>query len=573
MVPPTCGAIESTAADPLIHRPLDSASRQIRLLKLHPGTEEGYIECHLEHTSLEENPEFMALSYVWGDPTDPRTILLHNEPFLVTKNLHAALRSIRSRFPGMSTIWVDALCINQQDLAERSRQVPLMQFIYSQAKHTVVWFGPGNELSKAAVQLIMDMKNILQPNDNLWFNDKAKEKLRMRPSFAEHPLTHLLDRLEAWEAFAYLVHQPWWTRVWIAQEIKYSKDPILYWGEDAVDWIHCEEAMLMAITWFGMIAYDRHFEEVHGELQLKIGIKKAAGVIRLCQHRRDEGPRRAFLYLMDSFWLCEATDPRDKVYALLGLGIDSHSESIIPNYESPVSLVYAQSVRDIIIRERNLKVFSYCSGQFIPRDAAIPSWAPDWRSRSPLKDRHMLLHIIDNVQRRIYTSAKPEKYAFRAAGDSPPAVGFCQQMKTLYTVGIRVDVILKISCSLESDSSATEWSTLFGIQDHTNLYRPTGQSSRDACIETMSAGLFTSGSQQREILDGMEAATRGRILFVGEAGYQGLALSVAQIKDVIVVLLGGACPLILREMEGHYIMVGEAYGTWSTTIDFSQIHH
>ena len=87
-------------------------------------------------------------------------------------------------------------------------------------------------------------------------------------------------------------------------------------------------------------------------------------------------------------------------------------------------------------------------------------------------------------------------------------------------------------------------------------------------MDTLSVGQFTPCSLVQEIVEFIPMTTTGRSFFIGEAGYQGLALLPAQIKDVIVVLLGGACPLILRETEGHYIMVGEAYGTWSATIRF-----
>ena len=570
MDPPAHEAIRTTAADTLIYRPLDSISRQIRLLKLYPGTEVEDVECHLEHVSLEDNPEFTALSYVWGDATDIRTILLHNVPFPVTKNLHAALRSIRSRLPELSTLWVDALCINQQDLPERSCQVPLMQFIYGQAKHTIVWFGPGNELSKRAVQLMIEMNNTLEPKDNPWFNEKFKNALSMNYSAAVHPMTHLLDRLEAWEAVAYLINVPWWTRVWVGQEINFSKAPILLWGEDTLLWVLCEEAMSMTTWWLSLIARNRDLEEVHGELQLKKGIQNARAVVRLCQGGLNKGPK-PLLHLMESFWLSEATDPRDKVYALLGLATDSHPESIMPDYESPVSLVYAESVKDTINREGNLQIFSYCSGLFTPMDAAIPSWAPDWRSKShdskrPLKQRHLTFHLIERAICMSCVTAKPENHVFSAAGDSPPAVGFCKQMKTLYTVGIRVDVIFEISNTRAYDYEPMEvikgWSALTGFNDQTKFYPPTGQLRADACMDTLTAGQFTPGSQPRDVMEGIGMVTCGRRFFVGEAGYQGLALSPAQTKDVIAVLLGGAYPLILREMEGHYVMVGEAYGTW-----------
>lgn len=147
-------------------------------------------------------------------------------------------------------------------------------------------------------------------------------------------------------------------------------------------------------------------------------------------------------------------------------------------------------------------------------------------------------------------------------------------MKTLYTVGIRVNVISKISNTRSYNYSPPEvtngWSTLSGYLDYTNLYPPTGQSRPDACIETLSAGQLNPDSPLSELRHCIGLVTSGRRFFVGEAGYQGLALSLAQIQDVVVVLLGGACPLVLREMEGHYTMVGEAYGTCSATIDSSQ---
>ena len=289
---PACGATQTT----MKYRPLDPVSKQIRLLKLHSGTEVEDIECHLEHVSLEDNPEFTALSYVWGDLTDTRTIYLHNVPFPVTKNLHSALRSIRSHTPDeMSILWVDALCINQQDLAERSCQVSLMQLIYSQAKHTIVWFGLGNDLSKRAVRLITEMTNTFNREDNDLFNKPQMASAKVLRA-AVHPLTHLVDRLEAWEALGYLINLPWWSRVWVAQEIKLSKDPILLWGENTLRWIECQEAMVMITVWFSKLAHDEDFLDVRDKLQLNQGVTRSTAMLRLCESRLDEGSTRELLF-------------------------------------------------------------------------------------------------------------------------------------------------------------------------------------------------------------------------------------------------------------------------------------
>jgi hypothetical protein len=124
-----------------VYEPLDSVKSQIRLLKLLPGSSSQRVECSSFTASLDEKElKYEALSYTWGSPRSPGTILLNKVPFLATENLEAALRCLRQ--PDESRIlWVDAICINQLDLAERSQQVGLMRRIYSQASNVVIWLG------------------------------------------------------------------------------------------------------------------------------------------------------------------------------------------------------------------------------------------------------------------------------------------------------------------------------------------------------------------------------------------------------------------------------------------------
>ncbi|KUJ08711.1 HET-domain-containing protein, partial [Mollisia scopiformis] len=115
-----------------------------RLLKILPGLEHAVIKCELEVVDLESRPRFEALSYVWGNPNPPNTIECNNQPHSVTPNLALAIR--RLRMPdGTRVVWIDAICVNQEDLNERSQQVQLMREIYSQAWRVVVWLGEDEE--------------------------------------------------------------------------------------------------------------------------------------------------------------------------------------------------------------------------------------------------------------------------------------------------------------------------------------------------------------------------------------------------------------------------------------------
>ena len=114
------------------YKPL-SSSTGIRILHLLPAQNDGDpLECRLLETDLNENPEYIAISYVWGDETDPSFILHEEVELSITRNLDAALRRFRQESECIS-LWVDSLCINQQDVLKRNKQVRIMSDIYRKA--------------------------------------------------------------------------------------------------------------------------------------------------------------------------------------------------------------------------------------------------------------------------------------------------------------------------------------------------------------------------------------------------------------------------------------------------------
>ncbi|KAF2432949.1 hypothetical protein EJ08DRAFT_552229, partial [Tothia fuscella] len=114
----------------------------IRLAHLLPAQSwEEDISCNLHTVSLDDtNPIYEALSYVWGDPKRTLPVLLNGHTFEVTTSLESALRRLRHP-TSTRTIWVDALCINQKNDAERTEQVKLMRYIYSQTQEVLIWLG------------------------------------------------------------------------------------------------------------------------------------------------------------------------------------------------------------------------------------------------------------------------------------------------------------------------------------------------------------------------------------------------------------------------------------------------
>ncbi|KXJ86574.1 heterokaryon incompatibility protein-domain-containing protein [Microdochium bolleyi] len=99
--------------------------RRIRLLMVEPGDFDDDIHCRVTTCALRHAPAFHAISYAWGDGKDQRQIFIDGRPFTVRQNCHYALRQARKYSPA-TPIWIDSVCIDQDNAAEKSAQVQMM---------------------------------------------------------------------------------------------------------------------------------------------------------------------------------------------------------------------------------------------------------------------------------------------------------------------------------------------------------------------------------------------------------------------------------------------------------------
>jgi hypothetical protein len=140
-----------------IYTPLDPSKAQIRLVTLQPASSrKDVVRCTLSISSLDEpgrSPVYEALSYEWGLPKSESFIVLDGRRTQVRENLYQALLHLRHPEKA-STLWVDALCINQSDVDERNRQVQLMGQIFMRAVKVLAWFGLDDEWTSAAFDLL-----------------------------------------------------------------------------------------------------------------------------------------------------------------------------------------------------------------------------------------------------------------------------------------------------------------------------------------------------------------------------------------------------------------------------------
>ena len=124
--------------------------RQIRLLEILPDVDSQTIRCTLRTCRLDDKPIYDALSYHWGDPSRTSRVICNGARLDVTANIDGALRQFRTD-GDPKVLWIDAICVNQKDLDERTYQVALMRDVYQQARRTVVWLGEASVRSDWAI--------------------------------------------------------------------------------------------------------------------------------------------------------------------------------------------------------------------------------------------------------------------------------------------------------------------------------------------------------------------------------------------------------------------------------------
>lgn len=134
---------------------LQGESRKFRLLILEPSTDRlAPVRCTLNQASFDDDDlKYTALSYVWGDPLDTTPVLVNGIERQITLNLESALRHIRKASCAV-VLWVDALCINQEDEAEKNHQVEMMREIFSGAELVIAWLGSAGEDSDIAMEIL-----------------------------------------------------------------------------------------------------------------------------------------------------------------------------------------------------------------------------------------------------------------------------------------------------------------------------------------------------------------------------------------------------------------------------------
>ena len=357
--------------EPAFHYERSLQDREIRLIQLSPPQQGDEFQCSLVYKYLDSENAYNALSYVWGDPSDKRQIICDGKTCLINVNLFYALSRMRSTRADV-LLWADALCIDQANDTEKTNQVRMMGDIYSQAQLVVVWLGLEEQHDREAYSDACRLYNVLGI-----VSPSTETSLAKSDETIDLGKLGLPERLfdSRWTRLIHLLSKGWYSRVWIIQEFLKARSSVFLCDKLEMD----PEVLLNVSTCFGLYHQLRAILTwaPSGDPSLA-NIRLTGPSLRLLRQLHKED-RLNLLTSLGTSRFFKSTDPRDRIFALIGL------QHYIPltfiDYSQELSYVELQVTLAILSDEETpVDVLAHTTVFGTRRD--LPTWVPAWGNES-----------------------------------------------------------------------------------------------------------------------------------------------------------------------------------------------
>jgi hypothetical protein len=547
---------------------LDSSKGEIRLISLQPSNEHSAaIRCEIFHASLEEEPAFEALSYAWGDTTASSQIFVNDDEFYVTLSLETALRYIREQHTAR-TLWIDAICINQRDIRERSEQVSLMGRIYSSAMCDLLWLGEDTGLDD-------DVASVLERE----YGENEQESV----AFLMNDLFTLADfQTRVIGEIRTLFDVPMvWSRIWIVQEVVLAWDVQVLYGKRKFPW------QTLRYVCIGVARQQLSCLWPDGSaLIFSKGLSCASNLLSFRQSKST-----SFTLPLSEIWnrfgRFGATDPRDRVFGILGFLQDDLGVQM--DYAKCPEEIYIEVVWRYVLTTGDLNVLLldllYVETPGQP-SGILPSWVPKFGTE-PLSTK---FHIWKRFSAggSIFRGSGIEKHPkcnniLSVEGVLLDNVGSLIISKPLSSWLLedfvanfqKAQVLAGYDYSKGDESFDTYWRTLTLDLSLRYQFRDFMKVDPDAHRRILKDVLLEPDSKEE---DGRRAAqevlhytgnfTGDNFFTITQGGFSAMVPPSAKEGDIILVLLGASAPLVARAISGlgdadalpqRYRLIGPAY--------------
>lgn len=587
------------------HRPLPDSRNCFRLLELIPGTsDEDSLRCRLRIEQIASPPKYEAISYVWRKFDDERdhAIIHCEEGFAIniTYNLQSALRSIRAQGDSR-LLWADAICIDQDNLEERTEQVKRMKDVFEKASKVIVWLGSKVNFSAPDLFSFLDTVAKVSPCPDK-YGVESPEDFRPLDEYLRDADSHY------WEMLRALHHCVLFKRIWVVQELNLATEGYLLTGHHRIRLFNFKTAMF----WIRKRrpTETKKFRIPWENLDPFIYLRFIAGdTSRPPASITGSFNSQPVYFVLRSIRNCSSTDPRDTIYGLLGHSSLQPWIRTIPDYtQVPVDyklphteLYFAVACR--LIEESQpmftLSLVEHDENIWKQENPDCPSWVPRW-------DLARCNYIMADEYRDRYEKSQTRPSSCKILHRVLEVEG-C----TLDTVIWRSHTMTLNNFRVESSDVQAQGSVIKQAWEHArNICRDTrsnlGEQEEEQLLIDFSMTLNANcrilskqtyrGSVTREqriadclsVLDGLhapidnrthlkarwgdgfpdrflatsESLCRGRCFFLTTAGRMGLGPRVAAVGDVVTVFYGAQVPFLLkpiRTSDEEYRLCGECY--------------
>ena len=540
--------------------------RDIRLLYLLPGSDEAPLSCSIRIVSLSEPPVYEAVSYTWGEPIFSAAIECFSKGQLpITENLSAALLHLRL-VDRLRVLWVDAICINQQDLVERSHQVISLRETFEKAENVIVWLGEDMGGANEAFEIFGAIHNLS----------------------SDSHIADLVDHPEKGKALRDFLGRSWFRRIWVVQELICARKATITCGKYVMEWETFLDAAKRLKTSYHLLGH--LFGPETRSVQFALKTLALIYLGRQMRKRREKSHLEELLY---GYRHCLASDPRDKIFALVGIAHRQTAAACSPDYSKDVLEVYRDLAIQLIIAERNPDILTNCAYIVGSQVLLLPSWVPDWSQPSNTNSSPI---------------ATPD--AYKASAGTSFIGRVSEDLRELFLDGIflskvevlgepwelqmlKDDRVKQIKREIERNEEYLDmfrqspcyrgcyWSafTRALVADRDHLGSRVGQRDLSevyiTCRKSLSRNLLKTVTkrfshlresaervkyQERKGFDLAYAyAAYGRTFCIFDDGRAGWVPATAEAGDRIAIFLGATVPILLRPRGNGYIVLGEAY--------------
>lgn len=559
-----------------VYEPLDDKHEEIRVCTILPASysgEEIKIELHTLRLG-EVRGSYRSLSYAWGDQSKLLPIILDGRPHMVTRNLFAVLCRLRARDLG-ENLWIDQLCINQTDDAEKTQQVRLMPSIFAGAREVLIGIDDDDPCPLRSGYTETSVGRAIEAL-------AADEHLNAVPGFYAADSDPTDEQRAAGDSLLKFLDADWFKRSWTVQEVCLAQEARLLCSFGLIEWSVFTQAFrnwnkhrhrkiccadFATFAWQGLsAACHQTYCHVLNIKFTKRGLENGQDILR---------PLLQYQHLT-------ASDLRDKVYAFYGLHT-MHLALPSPDYRKSFKATYTALTMWLLDTPRLTLPFDL---DLRKDGSGLPSWVIDWSVGSGLEPNYarMRLNALD-----AYDAAKGLEKAYEYVSNGV--------LKTTGAIVDQVQFVSESAFALDSlaghNSTLSQWKHFAALHGHTQLSPPGVPFNHTFCRILLAGCVEGSGQArkakgedfdslnnfllsieadpqhvadagfERRVMESHLAAVLKRRMFVTSKGRLGIGPQDMKQGDTVWLLPRGRAPFIMRGRrrwrKNKYSVIGHAY--------------